>query len=325
MMALMYFLFNFQELVPIPQCQKRILQLNRSYLYPSDNIPALKYSDELNENIVNWDREQIYSLILESSITPRPIRGNTILPRIIDVAWSPKNLVRPNRCMLATLSSVGAVDIAVKSNRQWFSIHDLSCLWSRQLDQIPTDTDSYAMYVANARKLLATSIAWSSLQLQTENFAFLAVAYRSADLVIWKVPQLSDNEDGHILEAEIVCKIELTHDVRVRVMQWVDVSENRYELFVGYHDGLVQSFHLKLEESTLRHAATNEFLESDRIPVSSISLLEKEGLEIVVTKGKFLVYLSIDQDYSVRRCLFYRNPGLQISGKILFDENYILT
>ncbi|XP_032664802.1 uncharacterized protein LOC116841224 [Odontomachus brunneus] len=312
------------ELQPSPMSPNPIVKFSRSFVNPSDILPACAFVNEIESLIWKQEREKMYSLLMEEAITPKLDGVNEIVIRVTKVEWSPKNLISPNQCALAILTTAGAVELLHKVSNEWYSICDISAL---QLDIVQAGIKSSLnkcmnspsnlnnVTTENMRQLQACSMAWSELfKMGKASFAYFAVAYRSSDISIWRIPRITDFMVS--LQATLVGRLELKTSVRINMLRWISASANEHLLVVGYVDGRIYGIKLTCDSDKFEIEFIEKYISDDRIAINYFHIVHKDKLriKILVAKGIYLLLLCINWTGSLKSVQHLRTEGFSITG-----------
>lgn len=310
-------------LEPSPMSPSPVVKFARSFVYPTDVLPAYAFLNEIDSLIWNLEHEQLYSLLMEEAITPKLDSVNDTILRIVKVAWSPKNLISPSQCVLAILTAAGAIELLHKVSNEWYTICNMSHLWLNTVqDEIKSNlikckksNRQYAIITESMRQLQACSMTWSELlEIDKVSFAFFSVAYRSGDISIWKVPRISDHTT--ILKPVLVGRINLNITVKVNVLCWVTFNVNEYLLLVGLFDGQIYGVKLKCEDNNLRIILIQRYIDPDHLTVNYLHLVNKvkSNMQILAVKGSSLLLLCINRTGILGSIQHLQVEGFNITG-----------
>ena len=270
---------------------------------------------------------------MQEAVTPKIEDRTDILPRIVKISWSPIKLVNPSKCLLAIVTSSGSIELLYKFGNNWLSIWNLSSLWyncvMKELGINPNNpTKSLQgkfLWPDLTRRFLCTAIAWSSLEVNNfdndySSHAYIAVAYRSSDFVIWRIPQISDL--NNIKEPNIFYKTRLNVSVKISSLLWINLEEKKHVLLIAYADGSIHG--LRVMETDDRNFREDGFFkycdDPGRIiaPISSLKCMDKSernNFTVLATARSCLIALSIDSVGQCTRTRCLRVPGFSITGK----------
>lgn len=295
----------------------------RSFVYSSDTLPAHVFADQIDPFIWNADREEAYSLLMEEAITPKLNSVNEAIPRIAKVAWSPKNLISPNQCVLAILTVAGAVELLHKVSNEWYSICDISSLHLTIVqDEIKSKLDKCkksnkcAVITESMRQLQGCSITWSELfKVKKHFFTYFSVAYRNGDILVWKISRISNFSES--LQPVLVGKINLGTAVKINVLCWITIDTKEHLLVVGCFDGQICGIKLVCNTNDLEMTVIEKYITPDCISVNYIHVLsqDKSNVRIVVAKGAFLLLLRINSTGVLQSMQHLQVEGYNITGK----------
>lgn len=309
-------------MVPAPSYVSPVFKFSRSFINPSEICPNKSFEEELDSTIWKLEQKELYLLLMEEALTPSVNGAKDSEPRIVGLAWSPWRMMSPCKCLLATVSSAGAVDILFKISRNWFSACDLSTIW---LNEVYGDSGSDirnelkdaqpAVLRSYLRRLQATAVAWSELQ-ETGNdyFTYLVTAYRNSEIAVWEVPRLTNFSQE--LKPLIVFKETLEVQAKINVLNWISIRK-KVIIVVGYFDGRVDGLSLDLVDRKFENRAVNKLWEdADRIPVNCVHFWNcpEYGMMVVICKGPFLCTVQISYDGLVEDTQFINMGGYSITG-----------
>lgn len=298
------------------------IKFARSFIYPSESLPAYAFVNKTDSLIWNLEREDIYSILMEETITPMLDGVNDIVHKIVNTMWSPKNLISPSQCVLAILTAAGSVELLHKVFNEWYSICDVSSLRLKDVqDKIKSNlskckkSNRHAVITENMRQLQACAMTWSELfKIEKASFAYFSVAYRSGDILIWKIPRISNFTES--LQPVLIGKIDLNTAVKINVLCWITINTNEYLLVVGYFDGRICGVKLTCDDNDLQIASIEKYVASNRIAINYLHIVSQDesNVKILAAKGTFLLLLCIDLTGILKSMQYLQVQGLNISG-----------
>lgn len=312
-----------QELEPSPMSPNSTIKFARSFIYPSEKLPAHAFADKIDSLIWNdLERGDIYSVLMEETITPKLDGINDIAYRIVNTTWSPKNLISPSQCVLAILTAAGAVELLHKIFNEWYSICDISSLRLNNiqdeiisnLNKCKKSNNKYALITESMRQLQACAMTWSELfKTEEASFAYFSVAYRSGDILIWKIPRISNFTES--LLPILIGKIDLNTTVKINVLCWITVNTNEHLLVVGYFDGQICGVKLTCVNG-LQIVSIEKYIASNRIPINYLHIVSQDdsSVKILAIKGTFLLLLYINLTGTLESMQHLQVQGFNISG-----------
>lgn len=299
----------------------------RSFIHPSNTLPACAFMEDVDSLIWNLIREEIYSLLMDDAITPKLDGVTDKFPRIVKAAWSPKNLISPSQCVLAILNSAGAVELLHKVLNNWYSICNISSLRLKIIqDEIKSNlnkcnfhkksSSQSAKIAESIKKLQACSMTWSELfKIGGTSFAYFSVAYCNGDISIWKVPRISNFTKS--LQPVFVGIIGLYDALKVNVLCWITIDANEYLIVVGYFDGRICGVKLTNRDNNLQVVSIEKYVDPDRIAVNYLYIIfqDKSNVKIIAAKGFFLLLLCINSTGELKSMQHLHIRGFTITGK----------
>lgn len=323
-----YVLLLLQEFIPHPMCIYPTLKFWRTFIYPSDFMPAESFSSYVNEALWKMDKSDIYPLLMEHAVTPKIEEKTDLAPRIVKLAWSPANLSESCKSLLAIVTSAGSVEILYKFGKDWLSVYNLASQWSRlvaeesgidpgNVDEKSFDKISWPEHI---RRLLCTAGAWSPLFRRADQlaFAYFVAVYRSSDIVVSRIDRVSDLVDCNA-EPSIVYRTSLKSDVKIGQVLWLDLENGRHVIFVCYADGRIHGLDVVEANGIFREGKLHKYYDhADRMPASSIRKIKKTGngnFVVVATKSSCIVALSVDGKGECTQTRYLRVQGFSITGK----------
>lgn len=326
-----------QELQPNPLSSVPTPKFKRSFIYPTDYLPTEILSTLMNAHINNYERNDMYSLMLEVPLTPKLHDKVEHTPRIISAIWSPWKLAHPSKCLLATLTSAGAFDLSFKSGKNWFSVCNLSSLWWETIKNdiefdpaIEYDDDnsiSADKFVKNARRLQATSIAWSSLQQDSNGFyCFFVSVFRSGDLAVWKINQA--HELSFKVEAILVYKTLLDtvtggDTMRISKIAWLSLGNQKHLVILGYFDGQIHAVQFNYDNISGEMTQVSTLIYNgvfDKMPVTLIKTIKSSSGHyfIIIIKSFFYILLVLNEEGELVQSHHLKIKGFSITGNFFF-------
>ncbi|KAL0107472.1 hypothetical protein PUN28_014652 [Cardiocondyla obscurior] len=309
------------QLEPSPMSPNPTFKFARSFIYPSDTFPSCAFTNNPDSSAWNLIRQDIYSLLINDEILPKLNGVIEAFPRITQTSWSPKNLISPSQCVLAILSSTGAIELLYKVSNNWYSICDVSILRLKMIeDEIKVNfsgtyknTNSQNVKIADSlRKLQACAMTWSPLfKIGETSFAYFSVAYCDGDILIWKVPRISNFTKS--LELTIVNTINLNGVLKANVLCWVTINVHEHLIVVGYLDGRICG--IKLTDN-LQIAMIEKYVDPDRVAVNYLYIISQEEscIKILAAKGPFLLLLHTNLMGELKNMQHLHIEGFTITG-----------
>ncbi|XP_008543365.1 uncharacterized protein LOC103568316 [Microplitis demolitor] len=322
------------ELQPNPLCAYPTAKFKRSFIYASSYLPIGKFLPHMSLIINEFTRNDMYSFLLDVTLTPKIQDKIDHTPRIVGVAWSPIKLLSPSKCLLAVVTSTGAIDVTTKIRNSWYSISNLSALWWETVkDELEYDPENIQADLVNADKfrsnlqrLLGTAITWSPLyEDKSLSYSYLVTGYRSGDLVIWKVMKVFEIKIK--VQPTIVYRTCFDINVKISKLVWVNLDTNKYLIIVGFIDGRVYGLQINktnnkiIKESLYKYEST-----PDRMAVSFIQEFTRttEVINIIIVKSYFLIMLTIDKKGQFLGQQHIQLPGFLISGLTSIGNNRLV-
>lgn len=296
----------------------------RSFIYTSDTFPAC--TDETNSSEWNSRRRDIYSLLVNDVVTPKLDGASDKLLRTKAV-WSPKNLISPSQCVLAILNSAGAIELLHKVSNNWYSVCDVSSLRLKLLrNDIATNLKKRNFYkklkdqsgrvTEGIRKLQACSMTWSKLfETGETSFAYFSIAYCNGDILIWKVPKISNFIKS--LELAFLGTIDLNDLLIANVLCWITIDVNQHLIVIGYFDGRIRGVKLTDRDNNLQIASVENYVDSDHIAVNYLHVIprDKSDIKILAAKDSLLLLLCINSAGELKSVRHLCMRGFAITGK----------
>ncbi|XP_076641770.1 uncharacterized protein LOC143352793 [Halictus rubicundus] len=318
------------ELIPSPMSPYSTIKFSRSFIYAPSIFPTKGIMDKIESTIWDLPREEIYLSLMEESMTPKVSNVKEMIPKIVDLAWSPQNLMYPNNCFLAILTSTGAVLIVHKILTDWYPLHDLSTIRYKdmkneitvKLKDIKSDPTLLPTLKNSIKALQASCMTWSMLFV---DFAYLAVAYQNGDIIIYKVPSVSCYNE--IPDIKIVATIHLDDCVKINVMYWTSVDTRKHIIIIAYLDGRIHGLIIGERGQIIELRATRKYYDyADRIPICDIRPLPRldATVRILIPKGSFLFLLHLTTNGALKSIQHIQLEGFMISGLTYANADYAL-
>ncbi|OXU26107.1 hypothetical protein TSAR_016781 [Trichomalopsis sarcophagae] len=326
------------EIVPSATQASPILHLARSFFNAPEAMPCAQYEKYVLSNIFQWPKEEIYSYLLQDALTPTFPKALPATSDIVDVFWSPYRLLHPLECLLAAVTTTGAIQLVAQIDRTWISIYEFNAVLAENIEEDIQQLKRNKKIDSQALKeqlyrLLVTTATWSCLYQSPDKkcFAYLVTAQRSSEIAVWKVDQLS--KESIDLEANITgvqlkfIKKVNSESIKINILLWVNLSDKSYLLFIGYFNGHIGVLKLEqLEEGLTASSCETCYSEDDGIPVDYLNLLQQtdDTLEILVIRGIYLIILVVDITGKFISMKFVASPGFSITGVSIVNSDMIL-
>ncbi|KAL7305369.1 hypothetical protein TKK_0002113 [Trichogramma kaykai] len=219
---------------------------------------------------------------------------------IRDVFWSPKNLINPNQCMLAVITSDGVLELAAQADDEWISVHDFTTQWN-QIINPSDDNESLAAHKSNSNRLFCTTSAWSCCYKDNDqsNYAYFISAYESSEIAIWKVKGINSEDIGLDLKMDIELKFKykLQNTAIISALSWIEIDKDDYMLLVGFSDSHIDCLKINKHKSEILMSFCEPILNNSNYgPVNSIQLVEQKDnfIDVVVINECILSTLRIN-------------------------------
>lgn len=317
------------EFVPSPMSFQSTLKFSRSFIYTPLTLPSELLCNKFETKIWSLEGEEFHSLLMEESLTPRLANMKEMVPRIIDLAWSPQNMIYPSNCLIAILTSAGAVTIAFKVSKNWYTAYDLSAVRCQLTDQelkVAFKKYKYNPPLEKIRNSLkwfqASSFTWSK---RFCGYAYFAVAYRSGDINIYKVPEIIDY--NKIPSPRVVGTVTLDDLIRINVLHWISIDDNEHLIIVGYFDGRIYGLTINIRHQNFELESIEKYyVHEDRIPVEAVRTLSEDesSKKILIAKGSFLFLLRFTTNGGLESMQHLQLEGFAISGMICISKDCAL-
>ncbi|XP_031833046.1 uncharacterized protein LOC116427171 isoform X2 [Nomia melanderi] len=310
------------EFVPNPMSPYSTIKFSRSFIYAPLIFPTEPIMNKIESKIWSMHREEIYSFIMEESLTPKISNVKEMMPKILELAWSPRNLLFPNKCLLAILTSTGAVLIAHKISTDWYPIYDLSSIRyniiedeiTTKLKDMTNHSTSFLTLKNCVQALQASCMTWSSL---LGDFAYLTVAYRNGDIIIYKVPIITYCSE--IPSIKIMGTVCLNEHVKINALHWITINATKYVIVLAYFDGRIHGLTMENPDQLVEFKSIDKYYDyADRIPVGTIKTFPQTDLstKILISKGSFLFLLHLTTNGTLKNIQHLQLEGFTISEVI---------
>ncbi|XP_033186845.1 uncharacterized protein LOC117155220 [Bombus vancouverensis nearcticus] len=318
------------EFIPSPMSPCSTIKFIRSFIYAPSTLPTENISNKIESKIWGMQREAVYSFIMEESLTPKLSNLKEMVPKIIDLTWSPQNLIHPSKCLIAILTSAGAVTIAYKISKDWYPAYDLSSIRynfieqeiNTKLKESKNNSTLFETFKNCLKALQASCFTWSKLFV---NFAYFAVAYFNGDIIIYKIPKISDYNE--ISNPEIIGTIRLNEYIKISALNWVTIDIKKHLIIVGYIDGRIHGLNIEDHDQNIELKFIEKYYDyKDRISISAIRIFPQNDLniKILVAKGPFLFLFCIEKNGTLKTMEHLQLEGFTISGMTCISTNYAL-
>ncbi|XP_063978394.1 uncharacterized protein LOC135163121 isoform X2 [Diachasmimorpha longicaudata] len=273
----------------------------------------------------------MYALLFEEALTPKFPERTEHVPRVIQVSWSPVRLVEPTKCLLAIVTSAGAIDIAFKVGINWYSVSNLSRIWFEIIKEemefdvgtcIPEEISANT-FKSNLRRLQGTAVTWSGLFKDSEGtFAYLATGYRSSEVVVWRINKIS--ELAMDVTPSVIFRTKLEGYGRILKIVWVTLTPRKHLILMGFVDGRMLGLQLTEDNNTLTETARQKYEEyPDRIPINFITTRTKTtgGKMIGFAKNIHFILMDINDQGEMVDKKYVQLPGFSISSILLLNDS----
>ncbi|XP_078034140.1 uncharacterized protein LOC144468492 isoform X2 [Augochlora pura] len=308
------------EFIPSPMSPYSTIKFSRSFIYAPLIFPTEVIKNKIELKIWDLSREKICSFLMEESMTPKVPNVNEMIPKIVDLAWSPQNLMYPNNCLLAILTTTGAVLILHKISTDWYPTYDLNTTRYNAMEkeitvQLKDSKDNVMLFstLKNCIKALqASCMTWSTLFV---DFAYFAISYHNGDVIIYKVPCVSYCSE--ITDVKIVGTIRLNNRARINALHWVSIDKKKHIIIIGYLNGCIHGLEIEERDQIIELKTIRKYYEyTDRVPIGVIRVLPRFNatIKIFISKGTFLFLLHLATNGTLKSIQHIQLEGFMISG-----------
>ncbi|XP_015175489.1 PREDICTED: uncharacterized protein LOC107065906 [Polistes dominula] len=326
------------ELIPSMKEHQPDVTFSWSFIYPSDFLPAYAFINEVTSLAWNIKRREIYSLLMEGALAPKINDASDVLPRIIDVSWSPENLIHPRKSIVAIITSVGAVEIAHKlyDVRNWYSLSNISSIWLQTIeDSIKTDLSNckheesrFTSIQQNLRRLQACAMTWSELfRLENTCYAYFVTAFRSSEIVIWKIDQVTDSTEN--VTPTMISKENLNMNTKINVLLWYTIKSKKYLIIIGCCNGQIKGLLYTGDNKCLEKTGEEKYYNnSDLIVVQSLTMVSQNenGMQFIACKSYFILLFGLTKTGKLMSSHYLQTEGFSISGiSVIAPERVVIT
>ena len=294
------------------------VKFSRSFVYPSDVLPTEVFSQKVNSILWKLKKEEIYSFLLEEILLPRVNVISDLVPKVVFVAWSHQGMLHPSKCLLGMISSAGAVDVLLKDGIEWFSACDLQCHWLRiVVEGFPSNLTAMTseQIKSHIRRLQAVAISWSNLKTNMDHsFSYFIVAYRSTDILIWRIPAVMDHSRQVI--PTVALRTNLNINIRIDILKWISITGTKNLIVMGLSNGKIQGLLFEESQGKVFWNIIEIYTEEDLIKVTSIKFCfcsEKE-IRLFISKSTFLIVIRVDSEGNKLEDYCYQVPAFSITG-----------
>lgn len=297
------------------------IKFSRSFIYAPQTLPTEGISCKIESKIWNMHRVELYSFMMDETLTPKISNVKEIEAKIVDLAWSPQDLLDSSKCLLAILTSAGAVMIVYKISTDWYPAYDLSSIRNNSMEpeiekKLKDSRNSSHNFdgLRNYIKTLQPScFTWSKLFI---DYAYLAVAYYNGDIIVYKIPRVSDYNE--MKDPKIVGTIQLNEYVKVNTLCWITVDAKQHLIVIGYIDGRIYGLKVHEHKQCIELKSIEKYYDyTDRIPIRTIKISSHKGqnLKAFVAKGSFLFFLCFTEKGALKSMQHLQLEGFMISGE----------
>ncbi|XP_043505887.1 uncharacterized protein LOC122526509 [Polistes fuscatus] len=326
------------ELVPTLKDHQPNATFSWSFIYASDYLPAYAFINEINSLTWNIKRREIYSLLIEAALVPKINDATDVLPKIIDVSWSPENLIHPRKSMLAIVTSVGAVELLHKiyNVRNWYSLCNISSIWLQTIEdsiksnfnKCEKEESRFISIQENLRRLQACATTWSELfKLENTYYAYFVTAFRSSDIVIWKIDQVTHSTEN--VTPTIISKVHLNMNTKINVLLWCTIKPNTYLIIIGCCNGQIQGLLYNGDNKCLENTGVEKYYNySDHIVVKSLLMVSQNenGMQFIACKTFFILLFGLTNTGKLMSKHYLQIEGFSISGiTVIAAERVLIT
>ncbi|XP_037510195.1 general transcription factor 3C polypeptide 4 [Rhipicephalus sanguineus] len=292
------------------------LQLNKATI-PNPDKPFDIATTPYDSDLGDLDTDDRHELMLD--ITLSPDSANAVLHKTYHRAlWSPMHLGGKNRCILATLTRDHRIQIwQERIEARWECLVEPSQLhydraqesWTsprkRKKNEKPSTYSKCVFDLLKERSysVAALEIVWSHLieDDDAKSFALLMEVTRGGQLLVWKVPVLTD---GQSFEVELLKEAE-ANIMRAGRLCWHETSKTSGILVAGSDDGSVtlRTVALCSGDEKVRLGEPLVLQESDGRPAQHAVCTRSEGGSylVCVAKGRILYCFRVTTDADTGR------------------------
>nr|XP_026489101.1 uncharacterized protein LOC113395659 [Vanessa tameamea] len=207
-----------------------------------------------NNYLSNYAAQGVNNLELVEMITnPAFWPHNKLLTQemtnIISFKWSPVNLIKNHESVLATVNSVGNVELFGRKKQLWYSIMEFSKEMMKHLnskfellDQCPQKFKEMEDVVYSIE---TSTVCWSP-ELNHDNSCYLATAQKSGEILYWLL------KCNDTVQTEFCGSVKNSNNVEIPLMVWIPIDKNKFVLIITNESGQMLANECQIIENKVK-------------------------------------------------------------------------
>lgn len=259
------------------------------------------YESPLPKNyLVNYAAQGLTNLELMEMITnpafwPHNNQLTQEMTNIVAYKWSPDNLINNNESLLATVNSVGNVELFGPKRQVWASVMNFSKVMKRYMEMEFNNLYNCPREFTELQKavysIVTSTICWAPI-LNPDNSCYLATAQKSGEILIWCVKQ-----DNNNLQTKFCGKIKNMNDSEIITILWIPLNCKSFLLLFSNEYGEVMINECEIVEEKVK--LLQEHLvwpHKDKMIVTYLEYAEENGnLILFFNKNRHLIMQLYDK------------------------------
>ncbi|XP_050353495.1 uncharacterized protein LOC126775527 [Nymphalis io] len=230
-----YNLYSLEKEIDLKECTVSV-----SYDSPVPNNYLSNYAAQGVNNL------ELVEMITNPAFWPHNKLLTQEMTNIVSFKWSPENLINNHESVLATVNSVGNIELFARKKQLWYSIMEFSKEMMKHLstrfellDQCPQKFKEMEDVVYS---LESSTICWCPV-LNPDNSCYLATAQKSGEILYWLL------KCNDTLQTEYCGSIKNSNDVEIPLMVWVSIDTGKFILIITNESGQVLANECQLVEN----------------------------------------------------------------------------
>uniref|UniRef100_A0A1B6CKU8 Transcription factor IIIC 90kDa subunit N-terminal domain-containing protein n=1 Tax=Clastoptera arizonana TaxID=38151 RepID=A0A1B6CKU8_9HEMI len=313
-------------LTPNPHSVLASLSCSRYSIKTDSSFPCSDLGIDLKKLIWNLDKDDVYKLLLDTSLSPILPKTEPINPNVKQVAWSPIIHLKDQECLLSVLTDMGSLIIYRLMNMTWVNLTSISELWidhcKKKWSSIDTLSLKEEMAELERRGSHAkiTAMCWSCCVYNNSVLFFTAT--KAGEISFWRIGRALK-----IIKTNLLHSIQSDLQMIVKV-HWFSIAENAGFLLVASLEGLLKCYTIQCGTNTSDFKIKDTYSiwsERDRLKVSYMDVWKCETGELLVfVKEAFVLVFLLESTgkpvcHAVHRC-----SDIKISSISRVNDNSIL-
>lgn len=247
------------------------------------------------------------------------------LTNIVAFKWSPENFIYNYESVLATVNSVGNVELFARKKQLWYSIMDFSKEITKHLDSTSNLFNNCPSEFNDMEEIVyaveTSNICWSPV-LNDDNSCYLATAQKSGLILFWLLKY-----NNNAFDTTFCGNVKNSNENEIALMVWIPIDKNKFLLIITNEIGQVWANEYEILNNNVTLVKEHSlWTYQDKMMVTYLEYaFENEKLLIFFNKHRHLIVQMYDSNFNLLSQCMENVNDYRITSIMKFGNNFYLT